>query len=418
LPHYAYHSERIFNTPLLIHPGKAEAILYGIRERLGVDIPQPEASRFMGSSRGADGQSKPYRVQDRVALIDVYGTLVNKGAYTGSYSGSTSYEGLRFQISKAVQDRDVGAICLIIDSPGGEAGGMTLIADAVRAAREAKPVHAVVDDMCCSAAYGIASAANSIWISQTSLVGSIGVVLVHMDHSGELQMAGVRPTIIKAGSKKASGNPFMPLDQEAMDELARHVGVIYDAFLQTVAAGRGSKCSAKAARETEAAVFVGQDAIARGLADRMGTVEQAVDYLSKRCRGQMVAGARMGASKMSTQDDEVILSAEELRGVRAEANKAGATAERARMNAIVRSEAAKGREKQALTMALDTDMTAEQATAVLAVSPVEAASGLSLAVRMKEEPSVGGPDAVKQPAAPGACWDDVHAATAKQMGLK
>ena len=411
-------SGRIFNTPLLIHPGKAEAILYGIKERLEIDVPEPEASRFMGTSKRATRDRALTRVDRGVALIDVEGTLVNKGAYVGALSGLTSYEGLRAQIADAVKDPEVGAICLVIDSGGGEAGGMGETANAIRAARDKKPVIAVVDDFCCSAAYGLASAATGIWVSQTSTVGSIGVILVHMDHSGELQMAGVRPTIIKAGSKKASGNPYMPLDQDAIDELAGMVSKHYDAFLQTVATGRGSKCSAKAARETEAAVFVGQDAIARGLADRMGTVEQAVDYLSKRCRGQMASGAKFGASKMSTQDDEVIFTAAEHQANLAGANKAGADAERARMNAIVRSEAAKGREKQALAMALDTDMTAEQATAVLAVSPVEAASGLSLAARMKEEPTLGGPEPVKQAAATGSCWDDVHAATAKQMGLK
>ena len=410
-------SGRIFNTPLLIHPGKAEAILYGIKERLAIDVPVPEASRFMGTSKRAMRDRALTRVDRGVALIDVEGTLVNKGAYIGALSGLTSYEGLRAQIADAVKDPEVGAICLVIDSGGGEAGGMGETANAIRAARDKKPVIAVVDDFCCSAAYGLASAANSVWVSQTSTVGSIGVILVHMDHSGELQMAGVRPTIIKAGSKKASGNPYTPLDQDAIEELAGMVSKHYDAFLQTVAAGRGSKCSAKAARETEAAVFVGQDAITRGLADRMGTVEQAVDYLSKRCRGQMASGARMGASKMQ-QDDEVILSAAELKGVKDEASKTGADAEQTRVKAIMRSEAAKGRERQALAIALDTDLTAEQAAVVLAAAPQDGTSPLSLAARMKEEPSVGGPDVVKEPAAAGAGWDDIHAKTAKRMGLK
>ncbi len=410
-------SGRIFNTPLLIHPGKAEAILYGIRERLEIEIPAPEASRFMGTHKRTSRDRALTRVDRGVALIDVNGTLVNKGAYIGAYSGLTSYEGLRAQVADAVNDPEVGAICLVIDSGGGEAGGMGETANAIRAAREKKPVLAVVDDFCCSAAYGLASAANGIWVSKTSTAGSIGVILVHMDHSGELQMAGVRPTIIKAGSKKASGNPYTPLDQDAIEELAGLVSAHYGAFIQTVAAGRGSKLSAKAARETEAAVFVGQDAITRGLADRIGTVEQAVDFLAKRCRGMAASGTRMGASKMSKEDDEVILSADELKGVKAEAGKAGAAAERERIKAIVRADAAKGREKQALAMALDTGMTAEQAVAVLAAAPQESAPPLSLAARMSEQPAFGGPGPVAQAVEPGAAWDDVHAKTAQRMGL-
>jgi signal peptide peptidase SppA len=407
-------SGRIFNTPLLIHPGKAEAILYGIKERLQIDAPQPESSRFMGTSKRTSRERALTRVDRGVALVDVNGTLVNKGAYIGAQSGLTSYEGLRAQIADAVNDPEVGAICLVIDSGGGEVGGMGETANVIRAARDKKPVIAVVDDFCCSAAYGLASQANSVWVSQTSTVGSIGVILVHMDHSGELQMAGVRPTIIKAGSKKASGNPFTPLDQDAMEELAGMVSKHYEAFLQTVAAGRGAKCSAKAARETEAGIFVGQDAITRGLADRVGTVEQAVDFLAKRCRGMAPSGAKFGASKMSTQDDEVILSAAEVKQMQASAR----ADEKGRITAILRSDAAKGRANQALALALDTDMAAEQAIAVLAAGPVETQSAASLAARMVEQPTFGGPDIVKEPAEPGAAWGGVHDATAKRMGFR
>jgi len=427
-------SGRIFNTPLLIHPGKAEAILYGIRERLDIDIPKPEASRFMGSSRGADGQAKPYRVQDQVALIDVYGTLVNKGAYAGASSGLTSYEGLRFQLAKAVQDRDVGAICLVIDSPGGEAGGMQAVADAVRAARETKPVHAVVDDMCCSAAYGIASGANAIWTSQTSIVGSIGVVLVHMDHSGELQMAGIRPTIIKAGAKKASGNSLQPLDQEAIEELSGLVSAHYSAFLQTVSAGRGAKLSAKAARETEAAVFVGADAIARGLADRIGTVEQAVEFLAKRAgtssrtvraapaRAASASGlsstlaAPVAARRVSTmallEDEEIVMNASQLAQLKAEVC-ADAVA---RIALILRSPEAKGRMNMALGVALDTALEPTEAVSLLRTAPVET-NPASLAARMAEHPTFGGPDLPVVRKNAGTVWGEVHEKTAIQMGV-
>ncbi len=424
-------SGRIFNTPILIHPGKAEAILYGIKERLDIDIPKPENSRFLGSSRGADGQAKPYRVQDRVALIDVYGTLVNKGAYVGASSGLTSYEGLRFQLAKASQDRDVGAICLIIDSPGGEAGGMQAVADAVRAARETKPVHAVVDDMCCSAAYGIASGANAIWTSQTSIVGSIGVVLVHMDHSGELQMAGIRPTIIKAGAKKASGNSLQPLDPAAKAELKQLVAAHYAAFLQTVSAGRWAKLSAKAARETEAAVFVGADAIARGLADRIGTVEQAVEFLAKRAGavskpGRAVparaqGGTALPATEASTwtrkaltmnEDEEIVMNSAQLAQLKAEVR--GDTM--ARIALILRSPEAKGRMNMALGVALDTNLEPTEAVSLLRTAPAET-NPASLAARMAEQPTFGGPDVPVIRKSAGAVWDEVHTQTAKQMGV-
>lgn len=275
---------RILNVPLLIHPGKAEAILWGLRNPLSVETPEPEASRFIGSRKRSDGSYGRVRQEGGVALIDIYGLLLGRGPWPMAEPmfGVTTYEGLRAQLAEAVADTAVHAIVLVIDSPGGEAGGMKAVADAVATAAREKRVVAVVDDMAASAAYGIASAASEIWVSQTSTVGSIGVVLVHMDHSGELQMAGVRPTIIKAGAKKATGNPFEPLSETDAADLDALVSAHYAQFIDTVAKGRGSRLSAKAARETEAAVFVGEEAIARGLADRIGTVEEAVSYLAKR----------------------------------------------------------------------------------------------------------------------------------------
>ena len=126
------------------------------------------------------------------------------------------------------------------------------LADLIRSVRQTKPVTAFVNDMAASAAYGIASAANEIVVSPTSIVGSIGVVMLHADRSGELAAQGVKPTLIFAGSHKVDGNPFEPLSDAVRADLQASVDAHYRQFLDTVAAGRGRKLTADMARATEA----------------------------------------------------------------------------------------------------------------------------------------------------------------------
>ena len=194
-------SDRLLNTPLLIHPAKAEVILGVLSGRIGFEAglfnveegaEGPVASRFVGSTRRGDGSASLARTADGVAIIPVLDTLVNRGAWLDSRSGLTSYEGIAAQLRAAGQDPDVRSVLLDISSPGGEAAGMAGLADLIRSVRQTKLITAFVNDMAASAAYGIASAASEIVISPTSIVGSIGVVMLHADRSGELAAQGVK----------------------------------------------------------------------------------------------------------------------------------------------------------------------------------------------------------------------------------
>jgi membrane-bound ClpP family serine protease len=87
---------------------------------------------------------------------------------------------------------EVQSILFDIDSPGGEAAGMFNLAATIREARKWKRVVASVNDIAASAAYGIASAADEIVVSPTSIIGWIGVVMMHLGRSGELAANGIR----------------------------------------------------------------------------------------------------------------------------------------------------------------------------------------------------------------------------------
>jgi signal peptide peptidase SppA len=395
-------ADRLLNTPLLIHPAKAEVLLAVLAGRIGVDGdlsigPDIDATRFIGSARREGGRPALTRAVDGVAIVPVLDTLVNRGAWLDSRSGLTSYEGIGAQIRDAASDPDVRAILLDVSSPGGEAAGMSGVADLIRSVRQTKPVAAFVNDMAASAAYGLASAADEIVVSPTSILGSIGVVMIHADRSGELAAQGIRPTLIFAGSHKVDGNPFEPLSDAARADLQASVDAHYDTFVSLVAAGRGDRLTVDGARETEARTFIGADAVAHGLADRITAFDELLAELSRK---QPPAGrTRTGATRMSTSDNAPSANDTGISVAdRDTAVSAARTEERARVRGIVTSDAAEGRMAQALILATETSLTVTEAEKLLAASPKEA--GIEgLAARAAGGPEIG---SSRDPVAPDA----------------
>ncbi|RWD33924.1 MAG: S49 family peptidase [Mesorhizobium sp.] len=276
-------ADRVLNRPLLITHDKAQVVLSVLAGRIGVDA--PEASRFEGSSVVEDAtgarRGVPYRVANGVAIITITGSLVNRGAWIGASSGLTSYEGIGHQLKSVGADPAVHAVILDLHSPGGEAVGAFETAALVRELAKVKRTAAIVNGMAASAAYAIASGASEIVTTETGVSGSIGVVLLHADFSRQLDREGITPTLIHAGAHKVDGNPFEPLSADVRDDLQAEVNAFYDAFLASVAKGRGNRLTAAAARKTEARTFIGQAAVNAGVADRVGTFESLLSELSR-----------------------------------------------------------------------------------------------------------------------------------------
>lgn len=398
-------ADRVLNRPLLIAPEKAQVILAVLAGRIGVN--SPEASRFEGDNieRDADGnivfgtnaygdrvaKKKPYMVKNGVAIITITGSLVNRGAWVGANSGLTSYEGIGHQIKTAKADADVHSVILDLSSPGGEAIGAFETAALVRDLSAVKRTVALVNGMAASAAYSIASGASEIVTTETGVSGSIGVVLLHADFSRQLANDGIDPTLIFAGSHKVDGNPFEPLPDGVKADLQAEVNSLYEAFLKTVAKGRGARTTVVMARKTEARAFIGQAAVDAGLADKIGTFESVLADLS-RAKGRSISPATSKGTKMEDTTgapaavNEGISKAESERLV-AEAKLAGAKAERDRLSAVMAAEGIAGnaaRMSFALEMAAEaSDMAADKIIALAKKGSGEtpAGSAASLANR-------------------------------------
>lgn len=276
-------ADRVLNRPLLITRDKAQVVLSVLAGRIGIEA--PEASRFEGTSVVEDAtgarRSVPYRVANGVGIVTITGSLVNRGAWVGASSGLTSYEGIGHQLKSVGSDPAVHSVILDLHSPGGEAVGAFETAALVRDLASRKRTVAIVNGMAASAAYAIASGASEIVTTQTGVSGSIGVVLLHADFSRQLDREGITPTLIHAGAHKVDGNPFEPLSDDVRDDLQAEVNSFYDAFLATVAQGRGNWLTAAAARKTEARTFIGRAAVDAGIADRIGSFETVLADLSR-----------------------------------------------------------------------------------------------------------------------------------------
>jgi ClpP class serine protease len=318
--HHAQIAQRAFNTPLMVDPAKALAFLSGLGPRItgqvitfqGLEVETddqtaaslPARASLFGNDLAQRHQlngTQPFAVVDGIAVIEIAGTLVHRGAWIGQSSGLTSYEGIAAQLQAAVADPGVRGIALDIDSFGGEVAGAFDLADRIRAARTQKPVHAFVAEHALSAGYVLASQADWIVLPRTGAVGSIGVVALHTDMSGALEQKGIAVTLIHAGSHKIDANPYQPLPEAVHDQMQRELEVVRFLFAETVAAGRGNRLTHTSALATEAAVFRGTEAIAAGLADDLADPVTAFHAFAAAPRGT-TSPSRKGPQMTTTPE--------------------------------------------------------------------------------------------------------------------
>lgn len=273
---YAHIASLVFDQPLLITPRKADLIARYLAARI-VGAEPPLAVDVPGTTRRDRAK---LQTVDGVAVIDVSGVLVHRAGQIDADSAPIlSYEQLGLELDTAVRSPEVRGILLRVDSEGGEVNGAFDLADRVFNARKQKPVWAVAADVAASAAYLLASAAERVIVSQSAITGSIGVVLNRLDVTKALEAEGVQVIQIAQGARKLDGSPVQPWREGSAEDkaLRAFTARYYDMFVNAVARYRG--LSAKAVRETDAAVFIGADAVQEGLATQMGPLELAMNEL-------------------------------------------------------------------------------------------------------------------------------------------
>lgn len=291
MKHYLRASGMLFNQPLLVTPDMLDLGVRWANQAMNLNIINLNLAPVVGANLDLsddevqdrtgieEEQRRAALVATGVQVLPVHGLLVSRGSHINACETMTSYEGLRQQLRQAVADPLVERIALDIDTPGGSAVGAFELAADIRAMSQIKPITGIVNFMAYSGGYLIGSACTELVVSQTSGVGSIGVIASHMDRSKQAEAQGVKVTTVYAGAHKNDLSPHEPITEQSMAFLRELVQESYQLFVSAVADYRG--LSVEAVRATEAGLYRGQAGIKAGLADRLQSPQDAVDDLSR-----------------------------------------------------------------------------------------------------------------------------------------
>ena len=207
---------------------------------------------------------------DSVAILPVIGPIFPR-ANLLTMSGGSSIQSLAYDFNVALESKAVESIILNIDSPGGEITGVNEFADMIYAARGKKTIIAYVYGLGASAAYWIASSASEIVLSSTAEVGSIGVVAGYTDRRKEDERKGIQQIEIVS-----SQSPYKrpdPTTTGGRSQIQAIVDQMADVFINAVARNREVQSEEVLENYGQGKMFVGEDAVQRGLADRIGSLE-------------------------------------------------------------------------------------------------------------------------------------------------
>ncbi len=277
-------------------------------------------------------------VRDNVAVIPIHGPLFRYANLFTTISGATSYEFLARDFNAALEDDSVKAILFDIDSPGGEVNGCSELADMIYNSRGKKPILAYASGHCCSGAYWIASACDEILVTDTAIVGSIGVVAVFEKDDDENK--------IEIVSSQSPFKRISPSTSEGLNRIQVQLDALAEVFINKIATYRDVSPETVMKKFGQGDVFVGNLAVLKGLADRRGSFEKILTDLNK--------------------EKEIIMNDIDVK-----------QQERQRMQAVLESDVIRGREQIAGKMLATTDLSANQILDILKDIPQNQAQAVT-----------------------------------------
>jgi protease IV len=182
-------------------------------------------------------------------------------------------------IDALADNTSVKAVILSIDSPGGSVSGGETIHDAVARVAAKKPVVVAMGGLAASAGYMIAMPANRIFARETTLTGSIGVLIETGEISGLLGKIGIGPEVIRSGPLKDEPSLVRPLSPAGREVMQGLVDDMYEQFVEMVAAGRHMD-PAKVRSLADGRAYTGRQALKLGLVDAIGGEREAKAWLT------------------------------------------------------------------------------------------------------------------------------------------
>lgn len=273
-------SQKLKNTPHLIEKSSFDSIASYLNSRNTNMMLLPQ------KAEEDEGYDEPDDLDDLggIGVINVSGPLTYKDTGWEFMCGGCSYESILEQADEYV-DNGATALVMVFDSGGGEAYGAFETASRIRTICDDAgiPLIAYVDGCCCSAAYALACVADEVIINPYADVGSIGVLICLLDDSKYMEEEGFKNIYITAGSEKIPYNDDGSFRTEFLSDLQEKVDYLYDAFCTHVATYTG--LSVQDVKNTEAKVYMAQDALSIGLANKIMSNVEFVQYVASIQRG-------------------------------------------------------------------------------------------------------------------------------------
>lgn len=399
---------RACNQPQLLEPGYAATFFSYLGSRNGVEtfidaegnaLDQDAMTIKASSFNRSTERNRPYQVVNGIAILPVSGTLLHKYGYVKPYSGCTGYDGIIHRLEDAIQDSSITGVMLDIDSPGGELAGCFDTAAKISQLSKKKPIYALCYDTMCSAAMMIGAACTERWITQSGRAGSVGVVVAHTSVEKKLEEDGIKITLLHSGKHKVDGNPYEELPDDVRSSIQENLDRNRDIFAHHVSDYIGM--TKQAVLDTEAKVYEGQAAIDAGLADRLVNGAEAIPLLIDVINNNRTTGVTM------SQNTDTESSQSEVKATKGDASnqsldegaiRADAVLEeRKRCESILNSDEAKNRASMASHLAFKTDMSSQEAIALLGVSPESASNSTQSASEDLGESLDNAMNSVEQP---------------------
>lgn len=221
------------------------------------------------------GASEKLVDSKHTALINVRGTI--------EANGDSSAEKINGALQSAFEDKGTAGIILRINSPGGSPVQAGIVYDEIRRLRSKYPdivLYAVVEDMCASGGYYIASAADQILVDKASIMGSIGVLMDGFGFTDAMQRVGIERRLLTAGENKGFLDPFSPQDAKQKEHAQVLLAEIHKQFIDVVRKGRGNRLK-ETPEMFSGLMWTGAQSVKMGLADGFGTVDSVARDLIK-----------------------------------------------------------------------------------------------------------------------------------------
>lgn len=300
----------LLDTPHLIDEQSYRAIQSYFEDRASGTIETKDGEVF------GERESYIYNEDTKTAIIKIEGPLTNRSTPIQALCGGASYNKLKADFSELISS-GAKTIAMEIRSGGGEAVGCFSAAKFVKklATDNGVKLLAYTDDRACSAAYAWASIADEFIVAEDATIGSIGVLVQISNDLKKKNQEGIETIFVTAGKSKTPFNKDGSFSEEALEDIQSKVDKTYASFVKHVVTMRN--ISEEAVKATEAKTYMGDDAVALGLADKVMTQEEFYEYLADVAQGSAKEVTKLIGSTNYKLTLEETLQMEELQQLKA-----------------------------------------------------------------------------------------------------